>query len=410
MDYNTLLDLTADLGYNLAMNGAETFRVEESVNLILSAYGIESEAFSLPNCLIVSIETAEGKPMTRMRRIGYHGNDLDSVERYNNLSRRICAETPAPSVAAQWLTETNHSRVHYSTKAVLFGNILVAFGFAILFGSSLLDSVFAGLCGLLIGLVTILMNRLKVNQFFATIASAFIMSAFAYFLDAMHIIDNSDTVIIGSLMLLVPGLLFTNAMRDIIYGDTFSGINRVVQVFLIAAALALGTAAAWGVTEAVWQAPISVTAITHPLWLQLLGSFIGCVGFTFVFNVQGFGGFLCAAGGILVWGTYWLTLHLGGSDLVGYFCATVVSGIYSEVMARIRKYPALSYLVISLLPLIPGASVYYTMTYAVQGDMASFASTGTHTIALAGVMAAGILLVSTAFRTWTVWKRNHTKK
>lgn len=410
MDYNTLLDFTVDLGYRLAMNGAETSRVEESVNLILSTYGIESEAFSLPNCLIVSIETFEGKPLTRMRRIGFHGNDLDSVERYSNLSRRICAERPDPQTAVQWLQDTDASRVHYSSKAVLCGNFLIALGFAILFGSSLTDALFAGLCGLVVGLVAVLLEGLTVNQFFRTIISSFIMSLLAYILSSYNIISNSDTVIIGTLMILVPGLIFTNAMRDIIYGDTFSGINRMVQVFLIAAALALGTAAAWGVVEAIWHTPVNPPALVHDLWLQLIGAFLGCVGFTFVFNVQGFGGFLCAFGGILVWSMYWLMLRLSGNDLVGYFAATIVSGLYSEIMARIRKYPALSYLVISLIPLIPGASVYYAMTHAVRGDMTSFADTGTHAVAIAGVIAAGILLVSTSFRIWTVWKRKRTTK
>ena len=55
MDYNTLLEVTVDLGYRLAMNGAETFRIEESIHRILAAYEIESEVFAIPNCLTVSI-------------------------------------------------------------------------------------------------------------------------------------------------------------------------------------------------------------------------------------------------------------------------------------------------------------------------------------------------------------------
>ena len=96
MEYSKLLDLTSDLGYELAMCGAETFRVEESITLILRAYGIESEVFVIPNCMHISIEPVIGRPLTRMRRIGLHGNDLDAVERFSNLSRRICAEHPAP--------------------------------------------------------------------------------------------------------------------------------------------------------------------------------------------------------------------------------------------------------------------------------------------------------------------------
>ena len=77
------------------------------------------------------------------------------------------------------------------------------------------------------------------------------------------------------------------------------------------------------------------------------------------------------------------------------------------MMARIRKYPAISYLVVSIFPLIPGAGIYYTMSYAVRGDMASFSSQGTHTIAIAGAMAVGVLFVSTAFRLITTYKIQH---
>ena len=87
MNYSLLLELTTTLGYRLAMAGAETFRIEESILRILNAYGLEAEAFAIPNCLTVSIITSSGDPMTRMRRIGYHGNDLDAVERYNNHRR-----------------------------------------------------------------------------------------------------------------------------------------------------------------------------------------------------------------------------------------------------------------------------------------------------------------------------------
>ena len=79
MDYNLLLDNATDLGYELAMSGAETYRVEESINRVLASYGVESEVFAIPNCLTVSIETPDGRPMTRMRRIGFHGNDLNRV-------------------------------------------------------------------------------------------------------------------------------------------------------------------------------------------------------------------------------------------------------------------------------------------------------------------------------------------
>lgn len=404
MDENILLELATELGYRLAMSGAETFRVEESINRVLKAYALEAEAFAIPNCLIVSIETADGRPMTRMRRISYHGNDLDAVERYSNLSRRICAQVPPPQTAMEWLKETDASRVSYSRWVFLLGNFLGAAGFALFFGGCLLDSLCAGICGIIVGLIGQFMDDLHANQFFRTITAAFFMALLAYLFGAFGISDNADAVIIGTLMILVPGLLFTNAMRDIIYGDTNSGVNRIVQVFLIAAALALGTAAAWQTAKLLWGAPASTVAMDNGFWIQELGCLIGSVGFAILFNIHGPGGALCALGGILTWAVYLLVLKLGGTDLTGYFFAAVFSSAYSETMARIRKYPAISYLVVSIFPLIPGASIYYTMTEAVSGDMSVFAEKGTHTIAIACFLAVGILLVSTSVRLFHVWK------
>lgn len=409
MDYNTLLDLVTDLGYRLSMCGAETFRVEESITLIMQAYDIKAEAFAIPNNLTVSIETPDGTPLTRMRRIGNHGNDLDSVERYSNLSRRICAEKPDPKTAVSWLKQTDASLLRYNLLWTMLGNALGAAGFSVFFGSNLTDCLLAGVCGILVGVVGLLMDRLNANQFFRTIAASFLMALLTYGLAATGIANNADTIIIGTLMILVPGLLFTNAMRDIIYGDTNSGVNRIVLVFLIAVAIALGTAAAWNLVSLLAESPISVPAIDHLVPVQLLFCFIGCLGFVILFNIHGPGGLLCALGGTLSWGAYLLTIHFTGNDLSAYFCSALVASLYSEIMARVRKYPAISYLVISIFPLIPGASIYYTMNYAVRGDMASFADKLMHTIAIAGVIAVGVILVSTVFRMWTTWKRNHKK-
>lgn len=404
MDHYLILDLAVDIGYELAMSGAETFRVEDTVNRILGSYGVQSEVFAIPNYLIVSLTTQSGEPITKMRRIGYHGNNLDNVERLNGLSRRICNEHPSPDEARNWLEVIHKTSRDHGFRIQLLGDFLGAAGFGILFGCSILDCFFAGLCGIVIGLVDAWMRRLKVNPFFATIAESFFMAAFAYELNIIGWIKSADAVNIGALMILVPGLLFTNAMRDIIYGDINSGVNRIVQVFLVAAAIALGTAAAWNCTVWFHAAPHSVTAVSYPLLIQCAATFLACVGFSILFNIHGPGGLLCALGGAIAWLIYAGLVHLGFSELTGYFWAASASAIYAESMARIRKYPAISYLVVSLFPLLPGAGVYYAMTYAVYGDVEKFASQLTSTAAIAGVLAVGILLVSTSVKMIHTWR------
>ena len=404
MDYNTIMDLAADLGYELSMSGAETFRVEDSMSRVLASYGITSEVFSIPSYLIVSILTETGKPITRMRRIGYHGNNLDAVEKLNALSRTICSQHPEPGEAMQMLDRVRRSIPRYGLPMYLFGNFLGSAGFSMLFGCGLQDTLLAGVCGLLGGLINRFMDRMKVNPFFVTIVSAFVMALAAYRLNISGIVQNVDGVVIGALMILVPGLLFTNAMRDIIYGDTNSGITRIVQVLLIAMGMALGTAVAWNAAAFLWQRPVNLVQPANPLLITCLGSLAGCVGFSILFNIHGPGVILCTIGGGLSWLVYRIDGELGCGDIVCYFWSALFASVYSETMARVRKYPAISYLVVSIFPLIPGAGVYYTMNYAVLGQMELFAQQGMHTAAIAGIMAVGILLGSTVFRIYSDWK------
>jgi len=96
--------------------------------------------------------------------------------------------------------------------------------------------------------------------------------------------------------------------------------------------------------------------------------------------------------------TYLLCRDLGMSIYSMNFFAAVVSALYSELMARSRKYPVTSYLVISLLPLVPGAGIYYTMSLGLGGDVQAAVHKGLETAGVAGSIAVAILLVSTIFR------------
>ena len=404
MNERLLLEAATTLGYRLAMSGAETFLVEETIQRVLKTYGYEAEAFAIPNCLIVSIITETGKPMTRMRRIGPHGNDLDAVEQYANLSRAICSRRPDPEELVQWLEHVEENRRSYTLLLQAVGFFLAAFGFCFTFGGTFADALGAGLCGLIILAVDKLMDKLGSNQFFRTIIAAFCMAFFAYFTHSIGLVQNADATIIGALMILVPGLLFTNAMRDVMYGDTNSGLNRVVLVLLIAAAIALGTAAALKLTTDIWAAPRGVGLMDYGHFMLNFGCFIGCVGFSVYFNIHGPGILVCAVGGVLTWTTYLVVQDLGVGLIYANFIGGIMASVYAEIMARIRHFPAISYLVVSLFPLLPGAGIYYTMAYAVENEMTRFAARGYQTAAIAAALALGILLVSTAFRLWSNYR------
>lgn len=397
MDYYLLTDLAATMGYHLAMSGAETFRVEDTIHRILLAYGVECEVFAIPNSVSVSLEAANGKPLMIMRRIGFHGNDLEKMEKLNALSRQICAKKPAVDEAMEWLHETLASCRTYSTGAFYLGNVLVGIGFCLVFGGALSDCLWAGLIGLIIGLVTRFMDRREANPFFSTILASCLMALPAYAAAGLGWLKSPDAAIIGALMLLVPGLLITNSMRDIIYGDTNSGIFRIVQVVLTALAIALGTAAAWRLTAGLYGQTASA-AMSWPAWAQAAAVFVGCCGFCILFNVHGRGLVLCIIGGAAAWMVYLLCGALGCDVYAANLFAAVFAALYAEIMARVRKCPATPYLVIATIPMLPGAGVYYTMSLGLEGSMMASVAKGLQTIGIAGSLAVGILLVSTVFR------------
>lgn len=398
MNYQLFLDLATELGYRLASCGAETYRVEESVKRLLAAYGIASEAYAVPYSLTVTIETNDGTPLMRMRRIDNSVSDLDAVERFSGLNRRICKEKPDPQTAFDWLHEVDRNRVYYTPLGQYIGNFLGSAGFGWFYGGSVTDALCAGVCGLIGCASDRVLHRMQVNKFFSTIITAFFMALTAYVLYHFGLATNPDTTIIGALMILVPGLLFTNAMRDMIFGDTNSGIIRVVQVLLIAVSIALGTGAALSLYSSIFGTPEAAANLMHSFPVLAIACAIGCAGFAVFFNTHGPGMLICILGGVLTWGVYALVGRIGSSDIFAYFIASAFASLFAEVMARIRKYPAISYLVVSTFPLLPGGGIYYTMSHAVNGNMASFSQQGMQTISIAGAMAVGILLVSTFFR------------
>lgn len=409
MDYDALLELGADLGYGLQYAGGEIHRVEESVNRLFQAYGISTGAvYAIPNCLIVSLTTPEGHALTRVRRVGYHGTDIASMEAYNALCRSLCAHRPPLAQARQELNAIPQQVTQYNLPWELAGSFLTCFWFALFFSGTWLDGLAAGLCGLSTGLCLRFMSWLHTNLFFKTAAAGFVSALAACALGWLGIGHNVDTVIIGALMTLVPGVLFTNFIRDTIGGDTMTGLIKLVEVVLISGALALGTGAAMAVGRAIFGAPAAGAAVSVPWGLGCLYAALACAGFCILYNVPiGPGLALCCLGGGLGWLVYLPAASLSGSDLVGYFAAGLAISLYSEIMARIRRCPVTGYLLVSFFPLVPGAGLYYTLDYFIRSETAAAVSKGTHTLAIAVCLAVGVLLMASAVRMWLTfrWKR-----
>ena len=131
------------------------------------------------------------------------------------------------------------------------------------------------------------------------------------------------------------------------------------------------------------------------LILPAVSAGIGCFGFTYIFNIHGVGRAICGAGGALGW----LIYQLGDKSILAAFLAAAAIAVYSEMMARLVRCPATGYLLLSLLPLVPGGGIYYAMSYCVQGERELFLKTLLKTFGMAATLAVGSMLASSLFRT-----------
>ena len=129
-------------------------------------------------------------------------------------------------------------------------------------------------------------------------------------------------------------------------------------------------------------------------FLPCLCSFAACMAFTLVFNIHGMGKLICGVGGALGW----LVYLVAGSTIFAAFLASAVIGLFSEIMARLRRCPVTGYLLVALLPLVPGGGIYFAMSYCMEGDIQLFLDTLLHTFGMAAALAVGAMMTSSIFR------------
>lgn len=253
VEHTALLALAVEIGYRLQKSGAEIYRVEDAVTRIFQAYGVKSgEVFAIPNCLIVSVIDNDGKPISRLRRIPIHGTDLDRMERVYDYCRKICRETPDVEEARRTLYEMDRTYPSFPVWMQMVGYFLGAGAFTLFWGGGFSDALAGGLCGLIIGASLTFMGKLEANLFVKTVIAAFLSALLAVGLVQMEVGENTNFITIGALMTLVPGLVFTNFLRDLMAGDLVAGLLKLVEALLTAGAIAIGTFIAMAAAAGLW--------------------------------------------------------------------------------------------------------------------------------------------------------------
>lgn len=232
-----------DIGEHLLKNGAEVSRVEDTIERICFAYGAaQVEAFSITTLIVASVRMKDGEFSEQMRHVKTSAMNLHRVEKLNNISRLICQDHIPVSKAREMIEKYKRSKP-YPEVIQIIGQVLVVFGFTLFFGGMWLDSLAAAIIALVVALVSKI--DLPFNQGnMQVIIRSFIAGALSEISFNIGFSQNLDSVLIGTIMMLIPGLAFGTAVYDMFNGNLISGMMRALQCLVVAIFIAIGYAAA----------------------------------------------------------------------------------------------------------------------------------------------------------------------
>lgn len=221
-----------ELGLETVENGGEISRAEDTVERLCLSLGAEKvQVFIIPSLISVTA-TINGVEITTTRRIYKTDLHLGRLEEINNTSRRLCGEKNAKG-------KINYN---YHILIQILGVMLATGSFAMYFGGSFIDAIFSGIAGLAITYIPY--GRSSFNIFSKTLIESTIAGILSFIPAIIGINTHPDKIMIGTIMILIPGMSIGTAMKDMMNGNLIAGILQLTQAIVVAFAIALGFAVA----------------------------------------------------------------------------------------------------------------------------------------------------------------------
>lgn len=229
MEEKEIFELSLDIGQAIIRSGGEISRAKDTVTRINKAYNQSCTVFAIPTLII-----AQSKSNIGMRKIGSEDTDLSELTRLNALSRRLCSE---------YNEEINITRKKlYPLSAEMASVCLATASFCLYFGGSLIDAAFSAVTGLIITYLNY--KKTSFPLFSSNLIDSFVAGVLSFLPSLAGIHTQPDKIMVGTIMLLVPGLTVVNAMRDMMSGEPVAGLIELFNAIMSALGIALGFAGA----------------------------------------------------------------------------------------------------------------------------------------------------------------------
>ena len=247
--HERILNFAVNTGQVMMQSGAETYRVEDTISRILTKYNFESvDTFVVPTGIMVTISGQSFTLTTKVVRVKNRTTRLDKIEHINQLSRDFVDNIISLEDAENKLKEIDILTGYADIQVIIWTSLSCGF-FSIVFNGKFLEFIISLIVGFIMGYLKLLLTRKQIINFFVL----FLCSLFIGFgVMVLRLITNNaaslEPIIIGCITPLLPGVAFTNAVRDAIGDDLVSGIARGTEALIIAVAIAAGV----GISLGLW--------------------------------------------------------------------------------------------------------------------------------------------------------------
>lgn len=364
--FDKVLAVAIEVGCGLLSCGCPVGRVELAVEFICNAYGAAAVSVAtFPSMIMAGVRITDGSQVSQLKRVYSISNNFAKMEAYNQLSRDICSKKypidEATELVAKLRTSNNQSKIITALSAGIGAG-----AFTVFYGGNLIDAIPGALIGGLMAYLSCIFARLAFNSYARTFMLSLIggiLSTFMCWLISLTgLTCHLSTVMMGTIMTVIPGLLMCNAIRDLFSGDTYSGTSELLNAVLTTLAIVAG----YGIPMMVSTTFLEDVAIIKRTGLEdylyrIISCFIGTTAFTVFFGSAYRRLIPSAINAMVTFGIYLVMEYFVNDTLLNMLVATAVAAIISEIFARTIKAPAIIFFVPGIILFVPGRTLYLTV-------------------------------------------------
>ncbi|WP_314828372.1 threonine/serine exporter family protein [Oribacterium parvum] len=393
-------------GNLLLSSGAEIYRAEETMHRIADAMHIEDLDAYVTNRGIFASGNVPGKGIeSRIMSVPDKELNIDKIEAVNELSREVCSnrmdllylKTSLQNIA-------NMGEQNVAEKILSYFLGAGCFSYAI--GTSFRDSLCAAIIGSLVGFYMIWSKYRIKSRVLITIIASVLTAVLSHFCVAIGLGSKLSFIIIGAMMDLVPGVAFVNSVREFSQNNFATGQTLLTSALLTCVSMASGVALVEQLVSGTIMTPSVIYDIPEISYIVLiirsLAAGLGTIAFALMFRVRKRHFVDCGVLGTITWFAYMICIRIWNNEAIAVFVSGFAAVLASRVLAVLRRCPATVFLMTSLIPLLPGISLYRTIYYLLMGSAQISMHFGKLCFLTAFTIAVSIAVVQQIPRNWTI--------